>query len=242
MSCLAASEIEIVRRLTNQLEDGISDAVCELLYRLARDVPEGQTIVEISSGKGKSTVWLAKGSETGHKNVVYTIVSYKGSQAHINEDEENTDKEFIATLARAGVQDTVISLNEASDEATRRWKNKIGLLWINIPHEYEDIKRVIITWQRHLSPNARVAIHGCDQPGIDRFIIESTGSLGDFTFEEIVDTTTVLMIDQCVHYWIIDSDEIGICKHCGRKRNFKRLARQNLETETRRRQAVKRGK
>ena len=235
MTGFAADEAEAVKRLTSQVEDGISDAVCELLYGLARDVPEGQAIVEIGRGKGKSTVWLVRGSEAGKRNKVFSFASQKAGQDTVN-------AEFITNLAGAGIQDTMVSRHEAAEDAARRWKGNIGLLWVNTSYEYEDIKRVIITWQRHLSSNARVAIHGCDQTGTGRVIKESTGSLGNFTYEQSVDTTTVLAIDGCIHYWIINSDEIGICRHCGRKRNFKRLARETIETESRKRQAGRKGK
>lgn len=235
MTGLAADEAEAIKRLTSQNEDCISDAVCELLYGLARDVPEGQAIVEVGGGKGKSTVWLVRGSEAGKKNKVFSFSSQKESPDSVNAD-------FNTNLAGAGIQDTLVSRHEAAEDAARRWNGNVGLLWINTLHEYEDIKRVILVWQRHLSPDARVVIHGCDQSGTERVIRESVGSIGYFTYEQSVDTTTVLAIDECTHYWVINSDEIGICKHCGRQRNFKRLARETIETESRKRQAGRKGK
>ena len=235
MTGLAADEAEAIKRLTSQNEDCISDAVCELLYGLARDVPEGQAIVEVGRGKGKSTVWLVRGSEAGKKNKVFSFASQEESPDPVNAD-------FNTNLAGAGIQDTLVSRHEVAEEAARRWKGNVGLLWINTLHDYEDIKRVMINWQHLLSPNARVVIHGCDQSGTERVIRESVGSLGYFTYEQSVDTTAVLAIDRCTHYWIINSDEIGICRHCGRKRNFKRLARETIETESRKRQAGRKGK
>ena len=156
---------------------------------------------------------------------MYSISSHKGSPDHVKVDEENMHTEFIANLTKARVQDTVVSLHETSEEAARRWKEKIGLLWINTSHEYEDVKKVILSWQRHLYPNAIVAVHGCNQPGPSQVVKECLGDLGYFTFEQSVDTTMVVRLDKCIHYWIIDSLEIGICKYCGRKRNFRRLSR-----------------
>ena len=116
------------------------------------------------------------------------------------------------------------------------------MLWINTSHEYEDVKKVILSWQRHLYPNAIVAVHGYNQPGPSQAVKECLGDLGYFTFEQSVDTTMVVAVDKCIHYWIIDSHEIGICKYCGRKRNFKRLSREATESETEKRQAGKKGK
>ena len=237
-----ANETESVRQLTSGIEGCISDAEGELLYRLVKDVPEGQTIVEIGRGKDKSTAWLAKGSEAGEKNKVYSIASHKRSADHVKVDEENMHTEFIANLTKVRVQDTVVALHETSEEAARRWKEKIGLLWFNISREYEDIKKVILSWQRHLYPNAIVAVHGCNQPEPSQAVKECLGDLGYFTFEQSVDTTMVVRVDKCIHYWIIDSNEIGICKYCGRKRNFMRLSRKATESETEKRQAGKKGK
>ena len=235
-----ANEVESVRQLTSEIEGCISDAEGELLYRLAKDVPEGQAIVEVGRGKDKSAVWLAKGSEAGDKNKVHSIASHKGSPDHVKVDEENMHTEFILTKAR--VQDTVVFLHETSEEAARRWKEKIGLLWINTSHEYEDVKKVILSWQRHLYPNAIVAVHGCNQPGPSQVVKECLGDRGYFTFEQSVDTTMVVTVDKCIHYWKIDSHEIGICKYCGRQRNFKRLSREATDTETEKRQVGKKGK
>jgi len=233
---------EKVRQLTSEIEGCISDAEGELLYKLARDVPDGQAIVEIGRGKGKSTVWLVKGAEAGQRNKVYSIACHEGCHNHTSVEGENTNTEFISNLAKAGVQDTVVSLNKAPGEVVRRWEGKIGLLWINTSHEYESVKKVLLSWERHLSPNARVAIHGCDHYGPRRVIKEYLGNLGDFTFEQSVDTTLVLRIDKCIHHWIIDSNEIGICKFCSRKRNFERLRREALDTVNKKRQVGRRGK
>ncbi|GAH74443.1 unnamed protein product, partial [marine sediment metagenome] len=121
-------------------------------------------------------------------------------------------------LERAGVQGIVNSSYTDSEESPRRWKEKVGLLCINTSREYEDVKKVFLDWERHLSPNARVVVHGSDQPGPSQVIKEYLGNLGDFTFEQRVGTSMVIRVDKCVHYWVIDSNEIGTCKHCGRKR------------------------
>ena len=232
-----ANEVESVRQLTSEIEGCISDAEGELLYRLAKDVPEGQVIVEVGRGKGKSIAWLAKGSEAGGQNKVYSIASHKRSADHVKVDVKNIHTEFIANLTKVRVQDTVVALHETSEEAARRWKEKIGLLWFNISREYEDIKKVILSWQRHLYPNAIVAVHGCNQPEPSQAVKECLGDIGYFTFKQSVDTTMVVTFDKCIHCWKIDSLEIGICKYCGRKRNFKRLGRETTETEAKRRHA-----
>jgi hypothetical protein len=34
---------------------------------------------------------------------------------------------------------------------------------------------------------------------------------------------------KCVHYWIIDHDNVGICKYCRKKRDFGRLLRKHFK-------------
>ena len=145
-----ANDVEKVRRLTIEIDGWLSDSEGELLYELAKGVPSGQAIVEIGSWEGKSTVWLAKGTEAGQRNKVYSIDPHSGSKAHISEDGTNTYPAFINNLTKAGVQDIVVPLVKTSAEAVKRWREGIGLLWIDAMHEYEDVKRDFLSWEPHL--------------------------------------------------------------------------------------------
>lgn len=211
---------------TGEIEDGLSGAVCELLSGLAREVPEGQDIVEIGRGEGESTRWLVRGSEAGNKNRVFSFAA------------QNEDTDLTIDLGGAESQGILVLRPAADEEVARRWKSKLGLLWINIHGEYEDLKSIFRCWGCHLSLDGRVAVIGCDQRGFARAIKEHLGNLGDFTHERSVDTTMVLRIDQCTHYWLIDMDQQGICRYCGRTRNFRRLMREAAETRAKKVQAA----
>lgn len=224
-------DIEKVRQLTREIDSRLSDGECELLYKLAKDVPGRQAIIQIGRWKGKSTVWLAKGTEDGQRNKVYSIGPHAGSNAHVSEDERNPYTAFLNNLNKARVQDTVVPLVTTSEEAAKRWHEKIGLLCFNASNDYEDVKHALLCWQRYLLPGARVTLHGCDQPGPARVLQEALGDCGNFIFIQSIDTTAVVAIDKCIHHWIIDSNEIGICKCCGRKRNFKRIRRESFTLE-----------
>jgi len=159
--------------------------------------------------------------------------------------------ELLCTLARGvPVGQTIVALNSGEDEATTwlarganeatgnnvhnvnmreavhepmswRRKEKVGLLWYNASCEYEDVKKAFLSWQTYLSREARVILRGHEQPGIARVIKEYIGSYGNLVFVDSVGTIAVLAVDRCVHYWVIDCNQFGICKYCGRKRNFK---------------------
>ena len=105
-----ANDIEKMRQLTSEIDGWLSDSEGELLYELAKSVPCGQAIVEIGSWKGKSTVWLAKGTEAGQRNKVHSVDPHSGTILHIRENETNTYPAFINNLTKAGVQDIVVPL------------------------------------------------------------------------------------------------------------------------------------
>jgi len=173
--------------------------------------------------------------------------------------------EMLSTLARGvPVGQVIVTLSSGEDEAaawlyqganeatggkvhslnmrdgdyettTSRFKEKIGLWWYNASREYGDIRKALLSWQEHLSPEARVVLCGYDQPGVARVIRECIGSCGNFVMVDSVGTVAVFAVDRCVHYWVIDCKEFGICKYCGRKRDFRRMRNESSRMETKRR-------
>ena len=209
-----ADGIEEVRKLASQSDGWLSDSEGELLYKLAKDVPSGQAIVEIGGWHGKATVWLAKGTEAGQQNKVYSI-----------DPRADTDSAFLSNLAKVGVQATVIPLATTWDEAAKRWREKVGLLWMDAFQDYEDVTQAFLSWQRYLLPGAMVAVSHCDQPGPARFVEEHIKHSTDFAVVQSVDRIVVMEKNKCRHYWSVDSTDIGVCKYCGKKTDFKKLTR-----------------
>jgi len=223
-----SAELEQLRNVASEIDGWLSDSEGELLYKLAKEVPNGQAIVELGSWKGKSTVWLAKGTEAGQRDKVYSIDPHSGSKAHVSEGEMNTYTAFLTNLTKAGVQATVVPLVTTSDKAARRWRKGVGLLWIDASHEYEDVKHDFLSWKQHLLPGAVVALHDCDKPGPAQVVEEYLNPSSDFTIVQRVGTIIVAEKSKCIHHWMIDCNNIGVCKYCGRKRDFRRLSRQSL--------------
>ena len=186
--------IEEVRHLTSEIEGWLSDVEGELLYKLAKNVPGRQAIVEIGSWKGKSTVWLAKGAQAGQQNKVYAVDPHRASRAHGSEGDEDTSTVFIANLNKAGVRTTVFPLITTSEKAAQHWRGEISLLWIDASHEYEDVKRDFLLWGQHLANRATVVLHDCDKPGPARIVEEYFAGSSDFTIIESVDTIVAAKI------------------------------------------------
>ena len=47
----------------------------------------------------------------------------------------------------------------------------------------------------------------------------------DFAVVQSVDRIVVMEKNKCRHYWSVDSTDIGVCKYCGKKTDFKKLTR-----------------
>ena len=186
----------------------------------------GNSIVgRVSGSEGKLLYKLARGVPAGQ-----VIVALNSSE-----------DEAAAWLARGANEATgnnvhSVNIRDADYETmSRRCKEKVGLLWYNASCEYDDVRKALLSWQGHLSAEARVVIQGYQRPGVARVIREYIGSYGNFVFIESVGTIAVLAVDRCVHYWVIDCNEFGICRYCGRKRNFKRMSSESSQTETKKR-------
>jgi hypothetical protein len=191
-----------------------------------RNTVFGNSIVgRVSGSEGKLLHKLARGVPAGQ--VIVALNSSKDEAAA-----------WLARGANEATGNNVHSVNirDADYETmSRRCKEKVGLLWYNASCEYDDVRKALLSWQGHLSAEARVALHGYQRPGVARVIREYIGSYGNFVFIDSVGTIAVLAVDRCVHYWVIDCNEFGICRYCGRKRNFKRMSSESSQTETRKR-------
>jgi predicted O-methyltransferase YrrM len=77
------SRIEETRRAAKDVPGWLTDAEGELLFNLAKSCSGKGVIVEIGSWKGKSTIWMARGSQAGHGVKIYAIDPHEGdSGAH----------------------------------------------------------------------------------------------------------------------------------------------------------------
>ena len=153
-------EIQQIRHLVKDI-DGCPDSHGMLLYGLAKSGPGKGAIVEIGSWKGKSTIWLAKGSKSTNREKVFAIDPHTGSVEHRKAlgDHVNTGREFRRNIKRAEVEDWVVPLVMRSTEAAVNWREPVRLLWIDGSHEYEDVKSDFVLWERHLVDDGIIALH-----------------------------------------------------------------------------------
>ncbi len=146
--------------LTAGVEGWLTVEEGELLYRLARACTGEGVIVEIGSFKGKSTIWLARGSLAGARTRVVAIDPHTGSTEHRHDGAPVwTYDEFLANLHRAGVEEVVRPVVATSAEAAAHFDQLVELLFIDGDHRYEMVRQDFELWFPKLMEGGYLLMH-----------------------------------------------------------------------------------
>ncbi|MDD5289437.1 MAG: hypothetical protein PHY28_10055 [Dehalococcoidales bacterium] len=201
-----------------ETSSNLSRAERDLLYDLAKRVPSEQTIVELARNPSESTLALVGGAAIGNAGVFNLDLDGSGS----NNETDDRDDGILDVEIPCGV--TVFK--SGIYELIRYWNKTIGLLAVIGYQQSEDVREAITCWQGHLSPDVAIAVYDYNEPGPAKAIRELLTDCGNFILKQVVDNMAIIVMDKCQHYWIINSIQMGVCKNCGRKRNFRRLVRE----------------
>lgn len=164
-------EISLVQRSTRGIDGWLTDIEGVGLYLAAKHGPGEGSIVEIGSFKGKSTIWLAKGSKRVDREKVYAVDTHLGSPEHRPggefashmPSEGTTELVFRQSIRQADVEDWVLPLIMSSDDAFKAWRDPIRLLFIDAEHTYEAVRNDFRNWQQHVVVGGLVAFHDVDR-------------------------------------------------------------------------------
>lgn len=147
----ALKTIESIPALVNDIGGWMTGAEGRILYNLAQRAPRGGAIVEIGSYQGKSTIWLARGSEAGNRLHVYAIDPHEARP-------ENFDK-FRSFITRAGVDSLVTPIRKLSHDAARDFSEPVSMIFIDGAHEYDPVKKDFELWFPKVVENGIMAFH-----------------------------------------------------------------------------------
>jgi predicted O-methyltransferase YrrM len=183
--------IEHVKEATDKVEGWLTDSEGEFLYNAAMNCKGRGVIVEIGSWKGKSTIWLAKGSKAGSNVKIYAIDPHTGASQK-RHGEVGTLTEFKKNIKRANVEDVVVPVVKTSEKAGRDWDAKpIELLWIDGDHEYEMVKLDFDLWSPYLIEGGTIAFHDTiGWPGPERVVKEKIYKSHNFIKVGFIDSIT----------------------------------------------------
>jgi len=145
----------------------LSAGTGNLLYSLAKQCNGMGVIVEIGTWKGKSTVCLAMGSLDGKKINVYTIDPHTGSSEHQKRMGKIwTYDEFIANMKRLNLDRTVNPIVDTSENASKLFKEKVELIFIDGAHEYEYVEKDFKCWYPKMVDEGIMAFHDSDRESV----------------------------------------------------------------------------
>jgi cephalosporin hydroxylase len=161
---------EISRRICDSFSDILIAVSDRSKNNLIRENQKGK-IVEIGSFKGKSTIWLAKGSQRLGREKVYAIDTHLGSPEHRiggthashMPAEGTTEFIFRQNIKDAGLEENVVPLVMSSADALRSWQDPVRLLFIDAEHTYEEVRNDFASWEKYVVPRGLVVFHDVDR-------------------------------------------------------------------------------
>ena len=148
----------------------LSQAEGEALATYLDSLPGRESIVEIGSYCGKSTLYLGHAAKlTGR--IVYAIDHHQGSVEHqpgeffydakLTDAEGKTDTllHFRHTMRQAKLDDCVFPLVGPANVIGLHWQQPLGLLFIDGGHSMDDAVSDYRLWSRHVVLNGIMAVH-----------------------------------------------------------------------------------
>ncbi|HEY7217093.1 MAG TPA: class I SAM-dependent methyltransferase [Candidatus Binatia bacterium] len=163
----------------------------DYLYRLAKRNPGNGVIVEIGSRKGLSTIALARGTAGVDGEKVFAIDPHEPIPEEGYDD--NSEKEFLANLKRAGVDQFVVPMIMTSEQAAIDWSHPVRMLWIDGDHRYDAVHLDFALWEPHLVEGGILAMHDTIRKrGPKRVLWENIFRSNRFAQIAIVDNITAV--------------------------------------------------
>lgn len=141
------------------------------LWTLAHAAGAAAPCLEVGSYCGKSTLYLgAACRENG--TLLFAVDHHRGSEEHqpgeeyhdpalLDVDSGRLDsfRTFRETLARAGLEDTVVPIVASSAHAARYWCAPLALVFIDGGHSREAALTDYRSWAGKIGPGGILAIH-----------------------------------------------------------------------------------
>lgn len=141
------------------------------LYEAALAAAPRGPCLEIGSYCGKSTVYLGSACQRAG-GVLFAVDHHRGSEEHQPGEEwhdpalfdagsgrMDSFREFRRTLARAGLEDTVVPVVAPTRLAARAWRTPVSMLFIDGGHSLQAALDDYRCWSPWLLPGGVLAIH-----------------------------------------------------------------------------------
>jgi predicted O-methyltransferase YrrM len=149
-------QLALARSAAASIEGWLTDGEGTLLFSLAAACPADLAIVEIGSWKGKSTVWIARGSGMSTPPRVFAIDPHQES---LEDPSANTLADLRANLERAGVAQAVQPIVALSHDAAGTFRRTPGFVFVDGSHLEEAARQDLDDWLPKLAQGGAIALH-----------------------------------------------------------------------------------
>ena len=133
------------------------------LYRLASDLPENATIVEIGSYHGASSAVMASAAEK-HSLRVHCIDTWQNDA--VSDASEDIFGTFLANTFFAG--ETIVTHRGDCHEVNNQIDFPVNMLFVDGDHSYEGAKRDFEIYLPKINPQGVLAMHDMTHPGVQQ--------------------------------------------------------------------------
>ncbi|HUQ85845.1 MAG TPA: class I SAM-dependent methyltransferase [Candidatus Limnocylindrales bacterium] len=141
-------------KFINEIPGWLSEKEAIFLSQVAKNSQKYKgDIVEIGSFHGKSTICLAQG-----KGKVYAIDPHKG-YVEANKVFPSSYTKFLKSINEARVNKKIVPLVMKSKTASKTWKRKIRLLFIDGLHDEKNAFQDYELFNNYVIENGIVAVH-----------------------------------------------------------------------------------
>jgi len=137
----------------SEIEGWLTEDQARALYRAARSLPPGATVVEIGSHQGRSTTVLAAGLPPRGR-----LVTVDPFDADWRYGGPATQQLLLAHLDAAGVRDRVEVLTTTSRAARAAYHGPVDLLYVDGKHDYWTV-RDDLRWAARVPDGGVVLVH-----------------------------------------------------------------------------------
>jgi len=163
-------EIEETKKIAEGIQGWVSDREGAYLFQKAKDCSKG-IIIEIGSWKGKSTIWLGKGSKIGNKIRIYAIDPFDGRDSKfitIPQPDYSVFEIFKDNIEKAGLDGLITPIVSRSQDTSEKIKEGIELLFIDGAHEYEFVKKDFELYFPKVIKGGIIAFHDANEKRVFR--------------------------------------------------------------------------
>lgn len=146
----------------------VTDEEGAILASLARRVPADRCIVEVGSYRGRSTCFLAGGSDEGQRAPIYAVdlwtdapdeqVNRKGKLRPRPYNLSESREAFDAAVEEHG-RGLVTPVQGSSVAVAALFQWPVGLLFLDGSHAYKDVLHDLLHWAPKVAVGGYVALH-----------------------------------------------------------------------------------